>query len=53
MDLARREADQQFAEDVRHRAEATSRELGVSFTFIAASGDPFTELCRIATNHPL
>ena len=42
------EADEQFTEDARRRVEEFSRELGVPITFIAASGDPFTELCRIA-----
>ena len=30
------------------RAEEASRDLGISITFIAAEGDPFTELRRIA-----
>jgi len=42
------EVDEQFAEDVRRGVEEFSKELGVPITFIVASGDPFTELCRIA-----
>ena len=45
---ARRQAFSQAAEDMRRRAEEVSRELGISVTFIAAEGDPFTELRRIA-----
>ena len=45
---ARREALAQTAEELRQRAERASRELGISVTFIAAEGDPFTELRRIA-----
>ena len=33
---------------MRRRAEEVSRELGISVTFIAVEGDPFTELGRIA-----
>src|SRR5215469_11238130 len=42
------EAFDQVAGDLRQRAEMVSRELGVDLTFIAAHGDPFRELCRIA-----
>jgi nucleotide-binding universal stress UspA family protein len=45
---AQQEAFDQVADDLRQRAEAISRELGVDVTFIAVHGDPFTELCRIA-----
>ena len=45
---ARREAFRQTADDMRRRAEEVSRELGISVTFIATEGDPFTELRRIA-----
>ena len=48
LDVARREADEQIADDMRRGAEMLSRELGVPLTFIATRGDPFTELCRIA-----
>jgi nucleotide-binding universal stress UspA family protein len=46
--VAQHEAFSQTAEDMRRRAEDFSAELGVSITFIAAEGDPFTELRRIA-----
>jgi len=36
------------AEEARRGVEEVFRELGVPVTFIAASGDPFTELCRVA-----
>jgi nucleotide-binding universal stress UspA family protein len=45
---ARHQAFSKIAEDMRQRAEAVSGELGISVTFIAAEGDPFTELRRIA-----
>ena len=45
---ARQQAFSQAADDLRQRAEEVSKELGISVTFIAAEGDPFTELRRIA-----
>ncbi len=49
-DLAavRHQAFSQIAGDMRHRAEEVSQELGISLTFIATEGDPFSELRRIA-----
>ncbi len=49
-DLAavQRQATHQIAVDMRRRAGEVSRELGISVTFIAAEGDPYTEICRIA-----
>jgi nucleotide-binding universal stress UspA family protein len=49
-DLAavQRQATRQIAADMRRRAAEVSRELGISITFIAAEGDPYTELRRIA-----
>jgi nucleotide-binding universal stress UspA family protein len=47
-EAARREADEQTADDMRRRAEEFSREFGVPITFIAVRGDPFTELRRVA-----
>lgn len=49
-DLAavQRQATYQIAADMRRRAGEVSRELGISITFIAAEGDPYTEICRIA-----
>jgi nucleotide-binding universal stress UspA family protein len=48
VDAARREADEQVADDMRRRAEAFSREFGVPIVFMAVRGDPFTELRRVA-----
>jgi nucleotide-binding universal stress UspA family protein len=45
---AHREANRQTAEDMRRRAEQASRDLGISITFIAAEGDAYTEIRRIA-----
>jgi len=45
---AQRQATHQIAEDMRRRAVEVSRELGISITFIAAEGDAYTELRRIA-----
>jgi nucleotide-binding universal stress UspA family protein len=45
---AQRSATHQIADDMRRRAEEASRDLGISITFIAAEGDAYTELCRIA-----
>ena len=36
------------AEEARHGVEGVFQQLGVPITFVAASGDPFTELCRVA-----
>jgi nucleotide-binding universal stress UspA family protein len=46
--VAQHEAFAQIADDMRRRAGEISAELGISITFIAAEGDPFTELRRIA-----
>ena len=45
---ARDEALAEVAADLRRRAEEYAGVLGVSFTFIAAYGDPYTELRRVA-----
>ncbi len=45
---AQREAVGQMAADMRRRAEEASRDLGISITFIATEGDPYTEIRRIA-----
>jgi nucleotide-binding universal stress UspA family protein len=45
---ARRQAFGQIADDMRRRFEEASKELGISVTFIATEGDPFTELRRLA-----
>jgi len=46
--VAQREAFNEIADDMRRRAADLAGELGISVTFIAAHGDPFTELCRVA-----
>jgi nucleotide-binding universal stress UspA family protein len=46
--VAKDEAFRASAEDMEHRAAAFSAELGISVTFIAARGDPYAEICRIA-----
>jgi nucleotide-binding universal stress UspA family protein len=46
--VAQHEAFSQIAEDMRRRAKEVSGELGIPITFIAAEGDPFSELRRIA-----
>ncbi len=48
LEVARRQAEEQTADEMRRRAEEFSGELGVPITFIAAHGDPFTELSRLA-----
>ena len=45
---ARRQAFSQIADGMRRRFEEASKELGISITFIATEGDPFTEIRRIA-----
>lgn len=46
--VARREAADELASDMRRRARQIAEELGISITFIATEGDPFSELSRIA-----
>ena len=48
LEVAQRQAQEQTAAEMRLRAAEFSAELGVPITFIAAHGDPFTELSRIA-----
>jgi nucleotide-binding universal stress UspA family protein len=48
LEVAQRQAQEETAADMRRRAAEFSAELGVPITFIAAHGDPFTELSRIA-----
>ena len=45
---ARRQAFSQIADGMRRRFEEASKELGISITFIATEGDPFTEIRRLA-----
>jgi nucleotide-binding universal stress UspA family protein len=48
LEVAQRESAEQSAEEMRRRAREFSREFGIPIAFIAAHGDPFTEICRIA-----
>jgi nucleotide-binding universal stress UspA family protein len=45
---AQHTAHRQLADDMRRRAAEVARELGITVEFIAAEGDPFTEIRRIA-----
>lgn len=46
--VARDEAFRSSAADMQRRADEIGAELGISITFVAARGDPFTEIGRIA-----
>jgi nucleotide-binding universal stress UspA family protein len=46
--VAREEAFRASAAEMEQRAQAVAAELGISVTFIAARGDPFNEIRRIA-----
>jgi len=46
--VARDEAFRATAADMERRAMQIGAELGISITFVAARGEPFTEICRIA-----
>jgi nucleotide-binding universal stress UspA family protein len=46
--VARDEAFRAIATDMERRAMAIGAELGISITFVAARGEPFTEIRRIA-----
>jgi nucleotide-binding universal stress UspA family protein len=45
---ARREALSEIAADLRQRFAEGARDLGITITFRAVEGDPYTELRRIA-----
>lgn len=45
---AQQEAFDEVAAGMGQRVQEVAAELGVDMTFIAAHGDPFTEICRIA-----
>ena len=45
---AEMQAHDELARQLRERIEAGAKEFGISITFIAAHGDPFTEIKRIA-----
>lgn len=46
--VAQDEAFRQTAEDMNARAQVIAAELGISITFVAARGDPYSEIRRIA-----
>jgi nucleotide-binding universal stress UspA family protein len=46
--VARDEAFAQFAGDLGRQAEDMGRERGIDIAFVAARGDPFSEICRVA-----
>lgn len=46
--VAKDEAFRASAAEMEQRAQTIAAELGISVTFIAARGDPYTEICRIA-----
>jgi nucleotide-binding universal stress UspA family protein len=46
--VAKDEAFRASAEEMDERAQIIAAELGISITFRAARGDPFTEICRVA-----
>ena len=47
--VAREEGFAQIADDLGRQAEEMARERDINLTFIAARGDPFTEICRVAS----
>ena len=46
--VAEKEAYDEIGKEIADRADLMARELGISVTFIAAHGDPFSEIVRIA-----
>ncbi len=46
--VAKEEAFRTSAEDMERRAYTIASELGISITFVAARGDPYSEICRVA-----
>ena len=48
LSVAKEEAFRASVEDMQGRADTMASELGISITFRAAHGDPYTEICRVA-----
>jgi nucleotide-binding universal stress UspA family protein len=48
LSVAKDEAFRAMAGEMEQRAQTMAAELGISITFRAARGDPFTEICRVA-----
>jgi nucleotide-binding universal stress UspA family protein len=46
--VAETQAHDELAAQMRERAEGVARELGITITFIAAHGDAYTEIKRVA-----
>jgi nucleotide-binding universal stress UspA family protein len=46
--VAENEAYAEIGKELAARAEQTARELGISVTFVAAQGDPYREITRVA-----
>jgi nucleotide-binding universal stress UspA family protein len=46
--VAKDEAYNATAEDMRHRAETAAEEFGIPVTFLARRGEPFAEIGRVA-----
>ncbi|MGO8961859.1 MAG: universal stress protein [Streptosporangiaceae bacterium] len=46
--VAKDEAFRATAEDMEQRARVIGEELGIKVIFVAARGDPYAEICRIA-----
>jgi nucleotide-binding universal stress UspA family protein len=46
--VAKEEAFNATAAEMRERAERVAAEFGISVTFVARRGEPFAEICRVA-----
>jgi len=46
--VSQSEVFSETADDLRRQVEEGAKELGISITFVATRGDPFSELCRVA-----
>jgi nucleotide-binding universal stress UspA family protein len=40
---------EEMAKELREMAESRAEELGIVLTFVTRRGDPFAEMCRMAT----
>jgi nucleotide-binding universal stress UspA family protein len=43
------QSSEEMAKDLREMAESRAEELGIALTFVTRRGDPFAEMCRMAT----
>ncbi len=46
--VSQSEVFSETADDLRRQVEEGAKELGISITFVATRGDPFSELCGVA-----